>query len=43
MRVMVEAQLSDIDKQKRDLVDQLNAELAKHKLMMGEIVEGAKG
>lgn len=39
----VEAHLTDLEEQKVDLVDQLNLEFAQRKIVMNEIVEGAKG
>lgn len=42
LKIQVASQLKNIDQQKKDLVDQLNGELVQHKLMMNEIVEGAK-
>lgn len=43
LKLVVEAQLKDIDKHGVDLIEQLNSELTKHNLMMQEVVEGAKG
>lgn len=40
LKNQVAVQMNDLDQQKRDLIDQLNVELVKHKLMMNDIVEG---
>ena len=42
LKYQVSQQVANINAQKQELIDQLNAELTQHKLEMHEIVEGAK-
>ena len=42
LKYQVSQQVANINAQKQELIDQLNAELTQHKLVMHEIVEGAK-